>query len=150
MAGVVLRPGAAADPEEIRQFAARKLSDFKVPRQIFLVGEIPRSATGKIQRERLTELLTHQRQQPFVAPERELERSLARIVAEVLGLEQVGIRDNFFALGGDSLRAFQVLARIRSAFDLNLSIATIFRRASVAELAEEIEYLLAETAGEKI
>ena len=150
MAAVVLRPGAAAEPEEIRQFAARKVADFKVPRQIFFVEEMPRSATGKIQRDRLAELLAHLLQPPFVAPGSELERALAGIVAEVLGIEQVGVRDNFFALGGDSLRAFQVLARIRSAFDVNLSIATIFRRATVAELAEEMQRVLAETAGERV
>jgi len=150
MAAVVLRSGAVAEAEEIRKFAASKLGDFKVPRQIFFIDEMPRSATGKIQRDRLAELLAHLLQPPFVAPGSELERSLAGIVAEVLGIEQVGIRDNFFALGGDSLRAFQVLARIRDAFDVNLSIATVFRRATVAELAEEMQRVLAETSGERV
>jgi acyl-CoA synthetase (AMP-forming)/AMP-acid ligase II/acyl carrier protein len=141
MAAVILRPGFVSDPEEIRQFAVQRLGDFKVPRQIFLVDELPTSPSGKIQRIKLADFLAYQLQPPFIAPEGERERVLARIVADVLGIEQVGRRENFFALGGDSLRAFQVLARIRSAFDVNLSIATIFRRATIAELADEVQHI---------
>jgi acyl-CoA synthetase (AMP-forming)/AMP-acid ligase II/acyl carrier protein len=143
MAAVVLRPGAAAEPEEIRRFAASELGDVKVPRQIFFIDGMPRSASGKIQRARLAELLAHQLRAPFVAPESELQRTLARIIAAVLGVEQVGLNDNFFVLGGDSLRAFQVLARIRNTFEVNLSITTIFRKVTVAELADEMQRILA-------
>jgi len=145
MAAVVLRAEATAHADELRRFAADRLADFKVPRQIFFVEALPRSATGKIQRDRLVKILAHEFRPPFVAPQGEVQRTLARIVAEVLGVELVGIRDNFFALGGDSLRGFQVLARIRSRLDVNLSIAAIFKNATVAELAEEIERLRAET-----
>jgi acyl-CoA synthetase (AMP-forming)/AMP-acid ligase II/acyl carrier protein len=150
MAAVVLRPGFVEGPAAICQFAAQRLGDFKVPRQVFFVNELPRSATGKIQRNKIAEVLACQLQPPFVAPESDLERTLTRIFTEVLGIKQIGIRDNFFALGGDSLRAFQVLARIRSAFEVNLSIATIFRRATITELAEEIEQVRAATGGEKV
>ena len=145
MAAVVLRPEASAPVEELRRFAADRLGDFKVPRQVFFVDALPRSATGKIQRNRLAEILAREFLPPFVAPWNEAQRTLARIVAEVLGVKRVGIRDNFFALGGDSLRGFQVLSRIRSVFDVNLSIATIFENATVAELADEVERFLAET-----
>ncbi len=143
MAAVVLRPGAAAAADELRRFAADRLADFKVPRQIFFLDALPRSATGKIRRDRLADKVALHA--PFVAPESELERALAQIVGEVLGIARVGVRDNFFALGGDSLRAFQVLARICSGLDVNLSIATLFYRATVAELAEEVRRALAET-----
>ena len=142
MAAVVLRPGAAAAADDLRLFVATRLADFKVPRQIFFLDALPRNAAGKIQRDRLAERVALRA--PFVAPESELERTLAQIVGDVLGIAQVGVSDNFFALGGDSLRAFQVLARIRSALDVNLSIATIFRRATVAELVEDVRRARAE------
>ena len=145
MAAVALRPEATASAEELRRFAADRLGDFKVPRQIFFLDAMPRSATGKIQRDRLAKILAREFQPPFVAPQNEAQRILAQIITEVLGVEQVGIGDNFFALGGDSLRGFQVLARIRSQFYVNLTIAAIFKNATVAELADEVERLLAET-----
>jgi len=85
----------------------------------------------------------------FVAPQSELERTVGRIIAEVLDVGRVGAADNFFALGGDSLRATQVLARIRTVLDVNLSIATVFRKSTVAELADEIRRVRAETAADR-
>jgi acyl-CoA synthetase (AMP-forming)/AMP-acid ligase II/acyl carrier protein len=144
-AAVVLRPAAKAEAQELREFAATRLSDFKVPRQIVIVDEIPKSATGKLQRSGIAEKFADQLKVEYVAPQSELERALANIVAEVLGVEHVGATENFFTLGGDSLRATQVIGRIRAMFDVNLSIATIFRKSTVAELADEIVQEIADT-----
>jgi acyl carrier protein len=116
-----------------------------VPRQIVIVDEIPKSATGKVQRSGIAEKFADQLKVEYVAPQSELERALANIVAEVLGVEHVGATENFFTLGGDSLRATQVIGRIRAMFDVNLSIATIFRKSTVAELADEIVQEIADT-----
>ena len=144
-AAVILRPLAKAEAMELREFAATKLADFKVPRQIVIVDEIPKSPTGKLQRSGLAEQFAVQLNVEYLAPQSELERALANIVAEVLGVEHVGATDNFFALGGDSLRATQVIARIRAMLDVNLSIATIFTNSTVVELADEILRVIAET-----
>ena len=145
-AAVVLRSAAKADARELRDFAATKLAEFKLPRQILIVDELPKSATGKLQRSGLAEKLVGQLKVAFVAPQSELERALADIVAEVLGVEAVGATENFFALGGDSLRATQVISRIRAMLDVNLSIATFFWKASVRELADEILRMMGESA----
>jgi acyl-CoA synthetase (AMP-forming)/AMP-acid ligase II/acyl carrier protein len=145
VAAVVLRPAAKAEARELREFAATKLSDFKVPRQIVIVDEIPKSPTGKLQRRSLAEQLAGQLNVEYIAPLNELKRALANIVAEVLGVDHVGATENFFALGGDSLRATQVIGRIRAMFDVNLSIATVFRKSTVAELADEIVQEMADT-----
>jgi acyl carrier protein len=68
----------------------------------------------------------------------ELERMVANIYREVLSVAEISLGDNFFALGGDSVRATQVINRVRALFEVNLSIATIFRKATVPELAQEI------------
>jgi len=145
VAAVVLRPAAKAEARELREFAATKLSEFKVPRQIVIVDEIPKSPIGKLQRSSLAKQLAGELNVEYVAPLSELERALANIVAEVLGVEHVGATENFFALGGDSLRATQVISRIRAMFDVNLSIATVFRKSTVAELADEIVQEIADT-----
>jgi acyl carrier protein len=63
---------------------------------------------------------------------------VANIYADVLEIQQVSASDNFFALGGDSLRATQVISRVRSLFAVNLPIASLFVKSTVAQLAEEI------------
>jgi acyl-CoA synthetase (AMP-forming)/AMP-acid ligase II/acyl carrier protein len=143
-AAIVLRPETKVVPGDLKEFVSNQLADFKVPRELIIVDEIPKSPTGKTQRGALTKKFSQQLQSQFVAPRSELESTVARIFAEVLGIERVGTADNFFALGGDSLRATQVLARIRAVFDLNLSIAAVFRNSTVTELADEIVRFRAE------
>jgi len=76
---------------------------------------------------------------PFVAPRVPVEQELAAIYAEVLGVEQVGVHDDFFDLGGHSLLAMQVLSRLRQAFQIEIPIAVLFTgEFSVAELAKTV------------
>ncbi|MGZ8444780.1 MAG: AMP-binding protein [Candidatus Binatia bacterium] len=144
-AAVVLRPQARASVNELRLFVATTLADFKVPRQIVFVDAIPLGATGKIARNGLSEQLADQLKSASGAPQTDFQRAVATIFAEVVGVEQVGATDDFFDLGGDSLRAFQVISRIRARFDINLSIATVFAKSTVAELADEIVRALGDT-----
>ena len=146
-AAVVLRPQARASVSELRQFVATTLADFKVPRQIVFVDAIPLGATGKIARNGLSEQLADQLKSESGATQTDLQHAVATIFAEVIGVEQVGATDEFFDLGGDSLRAFQVISRIRASFDVNLSIATVFAKSTVAELADEIARALGNTDG---
>jgi len=137
-AAVVLRPQALTTAQDLREFAFEKLSDFKVPSQIVLVETIPKGPTGKLQRIGLVDKLTELLQVPFVAPRDKLETVLAGICCDVLQRELISMSDNFFALGGDSLRATQAMARIRAILQLDLPISTIFRKPTIAEFADEI------------
>lgn len=143
---VVLRPNAAATPKEIRQFAISRIADFKVPRQVLIVNEIPKGSTGKVQRVSLAEKLglANGGSMPasFIAPRTPLESMLAEHWAQILQVERVGIHDNFFALGGDSLLATHVLAHIFEVMHVELDVSCIFETPSVAELANQIETLL--------
>ena len=76
---------------------------------------------------------------PFVAPRNALETTLAGIWAQVLGLERVGVHDNFFDLGGHSLLATQVISRVREACRVEISLRTFFEMPTVAGIAEVIE-----------
>jgi acyl-CoA synthetase (AMP-forming)/AMP-acid ligase II len=142
---VVLWPHAAATSKEIRQFATGRIADFKVPRQVFIVDKIPKGPTGKVQRIRLAAELGLAADavplQASVAPRTPVERVLAGIWAEVLQTERVGVHDNFFALGGDSLRATRVLIRLHEIMQVEVEVSRIFETPTVAEIAEHIETL---------
>ena len=145
---IVLRPDAAATPKDIRQFAIGRIADFKVPRQVIIVMEIPKGPTGKVQRIGLAAklgLADRAAVTPaFVAPRTPIERTLADVWAEVLEVEQVGVRDDFFSLGGDSLNVTRVLIRLHDIMGIEVEVSRFFEAPTIAEMAEHIESLIQE------
>lgn len=137
-AAVVLKQDSRTTTVAIRNFLFGRLTDYKIPSVIVIVDEIPKGSTGKLQRIGLAEKLADQLAQDYIAPANDIERMLATIWAEVLFIEKVGRHDNFFALGGDSLRATQVISRIRAGFQANLNIVVVFEKPTLAELAETV------------
>jgi acyl carrier protein len=137
-AAVVLREQAAATEPMIRHYLFGRLADFKIPSQVLIVNEIPKGATGKVQRIGLAEKFARRLMREFVSPRDETEEKVATIFAEVLGLARVGVSDNFFALGGDSLRATRVTSRLRAAFQVNFPVTVLFKKPTVTELSDEI------------
>ncbi len=143
---LVLRANMDATERELREFTAQRLTPFKVPQQIVFVDEIPKGATGKVQRIRLAEQLginAHPHAPKEIAayksPESPLERDLASIWADVLGLKQVGANSNFFDLGGDSILATQIISRVLKKFRVQLPFLLFFDSPSVAEMARYLE-----------
>jgi acyl-CoA synthetase (AMP-forming)/AMP-acid ligase II len=141
-AAVVPKKGTSVSEREIREFLFERLADFKVPSQIIIAEEIPRGPTGKLQRIGLYAKVAEQLKRPHVAPRTAVETAITAMFVEVLGIGDFGVDDNFFALGGDSLRGIQVALRINAMFDLELSVAVIFRRPTVAQLSEEVATLV--------
>ena len=143
---VVLRSPHVATPKEIRQFAIGRIADFKVPRQILIVSKIPKGPTGKVQRIGLAAKLglapSTAPLRISVAPRTSLEKLLAKRWAEILNLEQIGIHDNFFASGGDSLLATRVLGHIYEATKIELAASRFFQAPTVAEVAHHIETVI--------
>lgn len=141
---VVARKDATVTAKEIREFAFARLAGFKIPSQVIVVDEIPKGPTGKVQRIGLAEKLGSRMEAAHEAPTGPIEIALARIWADVLGVDRVGVRDNFFALGGDSLTAMQVSARVQAVFQVELPLAVAFREPTVAGQALVIEELILE------
>ena len=146
-AAVVLHKNAAVNERELQEFAAERLADFKVPRRVLILDELPKSATGKVQRLGLAETLGVQ---PFdesdpdvrtisVPPRTWVEEKLVEIWSEVLGVDQVGVHDNFYALGGDSILAAQVISRIRDGMHVELSFLAFFETPTIAGVAARLE-----------
>ncbi|HEU5470788.1 MAG TPA: amino acid adenylation domain-containing protein [Actinophytocola sp.] len=128
--------GTAPDGAELREHVAGTLPDFMVPSAFVVLDRFPLSPNGKLDRDALpapaAEVAEPDRHTP---PRDERERVLAGIWAEVLGVPVVGVHDDFFAMGGDSIMAVRALARIRAAFATELSIRALFDAPTVAGLA---------------
>jgi len=151
-AAIVLRDGAVASEREIREFTADRIAPFKVPRHIVILDEIPRGPTGKLQRIGLAQTLgissfeevRRKQMGPPVAPRTPLEAALAGIWSQVLGLQQIGVHDDFLDLGGDSILATQIISRIQATLHLEVSLLTIFDEPTVARLAQALTQSLTE------
>ncbi|GAA3219235.1 hypothetical protein GCM10010468_43170 [Actinocorallia longicatena] len=121
---------------ELRQFAASRLPEYMVPAAIVLLERLPLTANGKLDRASLPAPVFAAG--TYRAPGTAVEKALARVFADVLGLERVGTDDDFFAVGGDSIRSIQVVSRARAA-GLTLTPRDIFERRTVARLCAVAE-----------
>ena len=136
---VVLRDRPAITEQELREFARARLADHKVPTRVLILESIPKGPTGKLQRIGLAEKLADNLKTPFVAPRNLVEEKLARIWAEKLGLPRVGIQDNFFAIGGDSLLAAGVLAEVDRVFGIELPLSKAFQAPTIEQMAIAVD-----------
>jgi len=102
---------------------------------VVIVDAVPKGPTGKLQRIGLAAQLREQLQGDYAAPQTDMERLVAQTISEVLSGVRAGLDDNFFAIGGDSLTATQVIARLNAAFRSDIPVSTVFRRPTVRELA---------------
>ncbi|MFI6875832.1 amino acid adenylation domain-containing protein [Streptomyces sp. NPDC050400] len=124
---------AGASSAELRTFVAARLPDYMVPSAFVALGRLPLGPTGKLDRSALPE--PEFRGEAYREPRTEAESIITAAYADVLGVDRVGIDDDFFAVGGDSLRSIQVVARARSR-GLHLSTREIFECRTAARLAE--------------
>jgi amino acid adenylation domain-containing protein len=124
--------------EELRSFLKAKLSAPMVPAVFMVLDSLPLTSHGKIDRRKLPDpgFSRPALESGYSAPSSPTESALAEIWANVLGLDQVGIDDNFFALGGDSIRSVRVLALARER-QLDISLEQLFRFQTIRELAYE-------------
>jgi oxalate---CoA ligase len=139
-AAIVLCQGQKATAHEIRQFVAERLVDFKIPRQIVFLAEIPKGPTGKIQRIGLADKLRVEIEQSRSAGESDipltpLQSELVEIWQEILEIEKISAQDDFLALGGDSIRAVRILARINEKFCESLTLADLFDKPTIADIS---------------
>ncbi|MEV1085171.1 amino acid adenylation domain-containing protein [Streptomyces sp. NPDC050211] len=128
---VDVQSGASA--AELRKFVAARLPDYMVPSAFVALGRLPLGPTGKLDRSALPE--PEFGGEAYREPRTDTEKIIAAAYADVLGVERVGIDDDFFAVGGDSLRSIQVVARAR-ARGLELTTREIFECRTAARLAE--------------
>jgi len=148
-AAVVLAPGAAVSALDLQKFLTERLADFKIPRQIVFLDEIPKGPTGKPQRIGLAARLgltgsktLRVSQTEATPPQTETEKELAAIWSEVLRVGPLRREDDFLALGGDSMLASQVVVRIRERLGVELPLAAFFSCRNLGEQAAMLAGLL--------
>ncbi|MCS3806233.1 amino acid adenylation domain-containing protein, partial [Chromobacterium alkanivorans] len=132
---LVARPdaGEAADAAAVQAWLEARLPGYMVPRVWLWLDALPQSANGKVDRKRLPEPVV---EAGAAAAENEAEAALVEIWQGLLGLERIGVRDNFFALGGDSILSIQMASRAAER-GLRISPQQVFRHPTIAELAAE-------------
>jgi acetyltransferase-like isoleucine patch superfamily enzyme/acyl carrier protein len=141
-AAIVLKQSTKATEVDLREFAAARLAEFKVPRQILLVDQIPKGPTGKLQRiglaDRLSGLLAAKREASFAPAEAPVEKEVAAIWGRLLKVERVGTRDDFHALGGDSLSMATMIIEVEDRFKVPVPIDRFLQSPTVKTLAQLI------------
>jgi acyl-CoA synthetase (AMP-forming)/AMP-acid ligase II len=140
----VLRAGATATERELRAFAAQRLADFKVPRHVSIVAEIPRTPTGKPRRTALAEIFATR--EPIgparlhhSPPSTALESLVADIWRQVLKTNAIGVDDDFFQLGGDSILATRILSLVRQSTNVEVSFLVFLETPTVAGMVKAID-----------
>jgi amino acid adenylation domain-containing protein len=125
---------------ELRSFLKSKLPDYMTPAAFVTLEALPLTPNGKVDRRALpTPLDDHSgRREAFVAPRDTIENALAGIWQDVLGLERVGVHDDFFDLGGHSLLAVQMLDRVERLFGARLSLVSLLPAPTIRRIAEAL------------
>lgn len=136
------------DLMEIRNYLQQRLPDYMIPSNFKIMASLPKTPIGKVDRKVLPQPdrddlnLTKN----YVPPTNQVEQQIAGIWKEILNIEQVGIYDNFFDLGGHSLMATQITTRIKEIFHVNVALKMLFESPTVANLA----LIIAEAQAEKV
>ncbi|MFH9349068.1 amino acid adenylation domain-containing protein [Kitasatospora sp. NPDC017646] len=146
----VARPGRPAPTaEELRDHLGATLPDYMIPTAIVRLNRMPLNHNGKLDRSALPAPTRRDGAgTAYVAPSDPTEEALARIWSEVLGIERVGVEDDYFTLGGDSINSLRIVARMRSAFVVEVTPRDLFEEPTIAALAATIrERILAQVLG---
>ncbi|HEY0605532.1 MAG TPA: condensation domain-containing protein, partial [Herpetosiphonaceae bacterium] len=137
--GLSKNPGEGLSSTELRNYLKGKLPEYMVPSAFVVLPAFPLTPNGKVDRKALPapDSARPDLRAAYVAPRNEDEQRLAEIWAQVLGVEQVGVQDNFFDLGGDSLLAIRVVAKAGQA-GLSITTKQLFQNQTIAELVAKL------------
>jgi amino acid adenylation domain-containing protein len=153
VAYLVAADDEAPEEELLRRLLKSKLPPFMVPSTFVVLDALPVTPNGKLDRAALPtpDGARPDLERPYAAPESALEQALASVWGEVLGIEKVGVDDDFFDLGGHSLLAVKMLARVHDSLGISLALRRLFEGSSIRELAQALTAeLLADASGEDL
>ena len=144
VAYVVPRSGTKPTDKDLRHFLSSELPDYMIPGIFVHLDSVPVNASGKIDRSVLPAPTEANilRDEHYVSARTPIEGRVMEVLAGLLQLKTLGVNDNFFLLGGNSLLGAQVIAQMRDTFDVELSLLSLFDHPTVAELSAEMERLL--------
>ena len=128
--------GFAPAASEIKNHLKERLPDYMVPQAFVMLDALPLTPNGKVDRKALPEPTEPTAPAEPVLPSDPIQAAVADLWCEVLRLKQVGLHDNFFELGGDSLTATQLISRLATITDLEISMREVFEFPTVASMSE--------------
>lgn len=134
----VTADNARLDTAELRQKLSEQLPDYMVPSFLVVLDELPLTRNGKVDLKALPapETAQRSRDEHYVAPRNDIEATITRVWQEALGVERIGVNDNFFDAGGHSLLMVQVHNKLSELFDKKISIVDMFAKPTIGALAE--------------
>ncbi|MEM4408366.1 MAG: amino acid adenylation domain-containing protein, partial [Candidatus Caldarchaeum sp.] len=137
VAYVVPYDGMRVGVEDLRSFLSERLPEYMVPSSFVVLGALPLTPNGKVDRRALPPPPSERQEikESYVPPRDDVERKLARVWEEVFGIHPIGIRDNFFQLGGQSFLALRLMAQINRVFGVNIPLVTLFQGGTIEHLA---------------
>ena len=138
IAYIVLQPQGRLTQTELRQLVKQKLPDYMIPSAFVFLEKIPLTPNGKIDRRALPapDSTGQNTDEDFLSPRDELELQLTKIWEKVLKHKPIGVKDNFFNLGGHSLLGVKLFAQIEKSFQTNLPLSVLFQNPTVEEMAK--------------
>lgn len=143
VAYVVPEPGVYPDPRDVREHVATLLPAYMVPAHVITLDELPVTANGKLDRRALPEPGDDgPARPPYVAPSTAAEKAIAATWAELLEVDQVGLDDNFFDLGGHSLLITQLIARMKATLEIDVPVRAVLDHQTAGAFAAVVEAAL--------
>jgi amino acid adenylation domain-containing protein len=142
---------AQALKTELREYLSQKLPEYMIPSAIVIMDSLPLTSNGKVDRQSLPRPIGSRSDlhESYIAPRTPIEQSVAQICAQLLGVEQVGVYDDFFELGADSLLATRARSRFYDAFQVEIPLRRLFESPTVSAVAEAIQELQVEQIDEE-
>ena len=128
------------EPKEIREGLLNKIPKYMIPSYFINIESIPKMKNGKVDRVALSNKeIINEKKDNVIGPRNKLEEKIAKVWSEILCLDSFGINDDFFMLGGDSIKAIQIVARLRE-FGIKLSVRNLLENPTISEVLKYVEY----------
>jgi amino acid adenylation domain-containing protein/thioester reductase-like protein len=138
---VVSSKGAALDAGQLRSYLRESLPEYMVPSALVMLEALPLTASGKLDRRGLPAPISGEKVTTYLNPQTPGEAAIATLWAEVLKLDRAGLEDNFFDMGGHSILATRLVARIRDLLEVEVPVRMLFEAPTVRLLAERVEQI---------
>ena len=132
---VVLDKGKNTTEQTLIKFLRKKIADYKIPSRVLIVDEIPKSATGKINRMELYKKLENLIKEKYIKPRNRIETALEKIWRDVLNIKRIGVEDNFFMIGGSSLNTVELINKINDYFSVDVPLSIFLENLTISKLA---------------